>query len=167
MTGQAAVEYLITYAWVFALIAIIVGILYSLVGIREIHIQEACTAAPGWWCDAVRFSIRDEPLAGARILKINGSISNGLGFGVRVAEMNVTLVAPLQGEYTLRPGLSGAYISPEAVPPGGELTLYLGIPHDTPIPPGTMFRIRFALAYSSDVTGTALRTAGTLYKRST
>lgn len=179
--GQAAVEYLITYAWVFIAIAVIIGVLYSLVGIREIHIQEACTAAPGWYCDALRFSIRDEPLGERRILKMNGSLANGLGFGAVPTELNITIAAPaLEGTYTIRavgcspphcctgPVPCGGYITPSLVMSGGELSVYLSIPYTgDAIPPGSMFRVRFALAYNSSVTGSALRTAGTLYRRST
>ena len=108
--AQAALEFILTYGWAFAVIPVALGTL-SYMGLFNVEqfVDEKCTIYSGLYC--IDYKAED---TGVRIY-----IQNGLPFGITQVEVNVEACNLASGPVDLASAESALYVA--------DCTLYRGI----------------------------------------
>ncbi|MFH2106261.1 MAG: hypothetical protein ABII22_03300 [Candidatus Micrarchaeota archaeon] len=137
LRGQAAIEYLMTYGWAIAVLALIIGLIVSTGVLSPSNmIPEKCDLGPNFPCE---FSVFTD----AHDTKIILAITNGFSYDVGLADFKLSLD---QRDFVLTDPTIAQF--PQEIKTGDRLLINADIPgHITPS--GSMKKISASLNYFS------------------
>ena len=137
--AQVSMEYLVTYAWAFIALLVVVALLFSSNFLASFKPQDSCTFTPDYPCYS--FVSYKNP-AGKNVLTLN--VTNGFGYPIKIRNVSLSK----QGGQTIAATVVEPNLLPKIIDSNGRIDLKLTY-EDNATDAGDPIEVYVSMAYAN------------------